>query len=292
MPPSMRGKVCLVTGATSGIGRASARALAAQGAEVFVLCRNRDKGETLLRELQQETLNAQLHLLVGDLARQADIHRVADQFLATGKPLHVLVNNAGIVNTERRVTADGYEEMFAVNHLGYFLLTERLRQRLIDSAPSRIVSVASGAHAFVRGMNWDDLQYERTPFKTFTVYGQSKLCNILWTRELARQLRGTGVTANCLHPGAVGTGLATQNGALGRIVMTLLKPFFRSPEKGATAAIYLATSPDVANTSGQYYYDRKPLEPKPWAKDDAAAQRLWAISEQMVLSARMDSHRD
>lgn len=282
MPASMRGKVCLVTGATSGIGRATARALAAQGAEVFVLCRNRDKGETLLRELKQETGNAQLHLLVGDLARQADIHRVADQFLATGKPLHVLVNNAGIVNTERRVTADGFEEMFAVNHLGYFLLTERLRQRLIDSAPARVVSVASGAHAFVRGMNWDDLQYERTPFKTFTVYGQSKLSNILWTRELARQLRGTGVTANCLHPGAVGTGLATQNGALGKIVMWLLRPFFRSPEKGATAAIYLATAPEVANTSGQYYYDRKPLEPRPWAKDDAAAQRLWAISEQMV----------
>ena len=282
MPASMRGKVCLVTGATSGIGRATARALAAQGAEVFVLCRNRDKGETLLRELKQETGNAQLHLLIGDLARQADIHRVADQFLATGKPLHVLVNNAGIVNTERRVTADGFEEMFAVNHLGYFLLTERLRQRLIDSAPARVVGVASGAHAFVRGMNWDDLQYERTPFKTFTVYGQSKLCNILWTRELARQLRGTGVTANCLHPGAVGTGLATQNGALGKIVMWLLRPFFRSPEKGATAAIYLATAPEVANTSGQYYYDRKPLEPKPWAKDDVAAQRLWVLSEQMV----------
>ena len=282
MPAPLRGKVCLVTGATSGIGRATARALAAQGAEVFVLCRNRDKGETLLRELKQETGDAQLHLLVGDLARQADIHRVAEQFLAAGKPLHVLVNNAGIVNTERRVTADGFEEMFAVNHLGYFLLTERLRQRLIDSAPARVVSVASGAHAFVRGMNWDDLQYERTPFKTFTVYGQSKLCNILWTRELARQLRGTGVTANCLHPGAVGTGLATQNGALGKIVMWLLRPFFRSPEKGATAAIYLATAPEVANTSGHYYYDRKPLEPKPWAKDDAAAQRLWAISEQMV----------
>lgn len=278
----MRGRVCLVTGASSGIGRATAQALAARGAEVFLLCRNRDKGEATRAAIVRETGNAAVHLLVGDLARQADIHRVADQFLATGKPLHVLVNNAGIVNTQRRLTEDGYEEMFAVNHLGYFLLTERLRQRLIDSAPSRIVSVASGAHAFVRGLNWDDLQYERTPYKTFTVYGQSKLCNLLWTRELARQLHGTGVTANCLHPGAVGTGLATQNGALGKIVMTLLKPFFRSPEKGATAAIHLATAPEAATISGQYYYDRKPIEPKPWAKDGAAALRLWALSVQMT----------
>ena len=280
----MQGRVCLVTGASSGIGRATARALVAAGAEVFVLCRSRSKGEALLQELRALSgKQAEPTLLLGDLSRQADIRRVAAEFLATGKPLHVLVNNAGVVNTERRMTADGFEEMFAVNHLGYFLLTGLLRQRLIESAPARIVSVASGAHAFVRGLNWDDLQFEHTPFKTFSVYGHSKLCNVLWNRELARQLQGSGVTANCLHPGAVGTGLATQNGWLGRAVMRLLRPFFRSPEKGATAAIYLATAPEVAGISGQYYYDRKAIAPKPWAEDDAAAQRLWTLSEQMTV---------
>lgn len=278
----MQGRVCLVTGATSGIGRATAAALSAQGAEVFILCRSRDKGEALLRSLQQQTGNHRLHLLVGDLAVQADIRRVAAEFLATGKPLHVLVNNAGVVNAQRRLTPDGIEETLAVNHLGYFLLTELLRPRLLESAPARIVSVASAAHGFIKGVQLDDLQFARTPFRTMKVYGHSKLCNLLWNRELARQLQGTGVTANCLHPGAVGTGLATQNGRLGQFVMWALRPFFRSPERGATASIYLATEPEVQNVSGQYFYDRQPIKPKPWAEDDAAAKRLWQLSEQLV----------
>jgi retinol dehydrogenase-12 len=278
----MQDKTCLVTGATSGIGRATAKALAAQGAEVFVLARDRAKGENLLQELARETGNGRLHLLVGDLAQQADIRRVAAEFLSTGKPLQVLVNNAGLINTRLRRTPDGIEEMFAVNHLGYFLLTELLRQRLIDSAPSRIVSVSSEAHAFVKGLQLDDLEFQRQGFRTFAVYGHSKLCNLLWTRELAQQLQGSGVSANCLHPGAVGTGLGNQNAPWARHVTRLLRPFFRTPERGARSSIYLATSPQVEGVSGQYYYDCKPIRPKPWAEDDEAARQLWRLSQRMT----------
>jgi retinol dehydrogenase-12 len=279
---NMQDKVALITGATSGIGRATAKAIAASGATLYVVCRNREKGEALLNDLAAETGNGQLHLLVGDLARQADIHQVADEFLATGKPLHLLVNNAGIVNVKRQETVDGIEETFAVNHLAYFLLTERLRERLVASAPARIVSVASMAHAFIKGLDLDDPEFKFRPYKTMAVYAHSKLCNILWTRELARRLEGTGVTANCLHPGAVGTGLAGQNGAFARLVMTLLKPFFRSPEKGATASIHLALSPQVEGVTGAYFVDRKAVRPKPWAEDDDVARKLWALSETMV----------
>ncbi len=277
----MQGKVCLVTGATSGIGRATATALADKGAEVFIVCRNPDKGEQLKQDIIDQTGNQQVHTLIGDLAVQADIRRVAAEFLATGKPLHVLVNNAGVVNQTRTLTGDGYEEMFAVNHLAYFLLTDLLLERIKASAPARIVSVSSGAHKFVKGMKWDDIHYEKG-YKTFTVYGQSKLANILWTRRLAQQLDGSGVTANCLHPGAVGTNLGSQNGWFGKIVMKLLSPFFRSPEKGAETSIWLATSDEVEGVTGGYFYNCKPLEPEAWAKDDKEAEKLWALSEEMV----------
>lgn len=283
---SSEARVALITGATSGIGRETARAIAATGATLYMVCRNAEKGAALQRELSAATGNANLHVLVGDLSRQADVHAVADAFLATGQPLHLLVNNAGIVNAARRETVDGIEENFAVNHLAYFLLTERLRERLTASAPARIVSVASNAHGFVKGVDFDDIEYRRRPYRTLVVYGQSKLCNILWTRELARQLEGTGVTANCVHPGAVGTGLAAQNGSYARLVMAMLKPFFRSPAKGATASIHFALSPEMDGITGQYGVDRKVATPKPWAQDDAAARRLWEVSLQYVDPAR------
>lgn len=277
---TMQGKVTMVTGATSGIGEASAKALAEQGAEVFIVCRNRQKGEALLAQLS--TAAGQQHqLLVGDLSRKADIRRVAEEFLQTGKPLHLLLNNAGVVNTSRQLTADGVEETFAVNHLAYFLLTELLRQRIIDSAPARIVSVASEAHNFCKAVNFDDLGFEQG-YKTFTVYGHSKLCNILWTRELARQLEGTGVTANCVHPGAVRTGLGTQNGWFGKLLTKLVGPFFRSPAQGAATSLHVATSPQLEGVSGKYFSDKKEKTPKPWAQDDQAAQRLWEVSAAMV----------
>ncbi|HCS28638.1 MAG TPA: hypothetical protein DIW43_14345 [Spongiibacteraceae bacterium] len=278
----MAGKVALVTGVTSGVGTATAEAIAQTGAELFMVCRNKSKGEAVLADIQQKTGNAKLQLLVGDLAVQADIRRVAQEFLDTGKPLHLLINNAGVVNMHRKITVDGIEETFAVNHLGYFLLTELLRERIVSSAPARIVSVASNAHEFCKEIHFDDLNYENRKYKTFEVYGHSKLANILWTREIARQLQGTGVTANCVHPGAVRTGLGTQNGLLGKIATKLVGPFFRSPAKGAATSVYLATSDKVEGVSGEYFYDCKQLTAKPWARDDATAKRLWDVSQKLV----------
>lgn len=278
---NMQDKVCLITGATSGVGRATARAMAEAGADTTIVCRNRGKGEQLLAELKAETGNERLQLLVGDLSRQGDIRAVAEAFLETGKPLHVLINNAGIINLDRRVTEDGIEETFAVNHLAYFLLTDLLLERIRESAPARIVSVASDAASFCKQVNFDDLEFERG-YKTFKVYGHSKLCNILWTRELARRLEGTGVTANCAHPGPVRSGLGSQNGAVSKIVTKVLAPFFRSPEKGAATSIYLATSPEVEGVSGRYFADCREKPLKSWMRDDAAARRLWEISEEMV----------
>lgn len=279
---NMTGKVALITGATSGIGSATAEAIANTGAEIFIVCRNKAKGDALLAELRQKTANDQLHLLVGDLAVQADIRRVAQEFLATDKPLHLLINNAGLINTERKLTVDGIEETFAVNHLAYFLLTELLRERIVASAPARIVSVSSGAHAFCKEIAFDDLNFERRKYKTFVVYGHSKLANILWTRELARQLEGTGVTANCLHPGAVRSGLGTQNGVLGKLMTKLLAPFFKPPEQGAATSVYLATSPDVEGVSGKYFANCKEETPKSWATRDDTAKRLWEVSRELV----------
>ena len=278
----LKGKVALVTGATSGIGSATAEAMAAKGAELFIVCRNAEKGRVLLDSIRSKTGNTDLSMIVADLSVQADVRRAAAEFLETGKPLHLLINNAGVIYTERKVTVDGLEETFAVNHLGYFLLTELLRERLVASAPARIVSVASGAHAFCKQIYFDDLNFEHRPFKTFEVYGHSKLANILWTRELARQLQGTGVTANCVHPGAVRSGLGKQNGWLGKLTTALVGPFFQSPEQGASTSIYVATSPDVEGVSGKYFAKCRELEPKPWAKDEAAAKQLWDVSRQLV----------
>ena len=277
---SMLNKVCLITGATSGIGRATALELAAQGAELFVVCRSGEKGEALIAEIKAASPDCAVTLLLGDLGKQADIHRVAQDFLATDKPLHLLLNNAGVVNTHRKLSGDGIEETFAVNHLAYFLLTELLRDRIVQSAPARIVSVASEAHTFVKGVQFDDIEFATTPYKTFKVYGHSKLCNILWTRHLAKQLQGTGVTVNCVHPGPVNTGLGHQDHVIiGKIVGFIFKPFFRTPAQGAATSIFVATSPSLDNISGEYFSDSKPKRVKPWAKDDAAAERLWQLSK-------------
>ncbi|WP_372749267.1 SDR family oxidoreductase [Litorivivens sp.] len=278
----LKGKVALVTGATSGIGAATAEAMAAKGAELFIICRSAEKGRALLDAIRRNTGNEQLSMIVADLSVQADIRRAAAEFLDTGKPLHLLINNAGVIYTERKISADGLEETFAVNHLGYFLLTELLRDRIVDSAPARIVSVASGAHAFCKQIYFDDLNFENRPYKTFEVYGHSKLANILWNRELSRQLEGTGVTANCVHPGAVASGLGKQNGMLGKVITGLVSPFFQSPAKGASTSIYLATSPAVEGVTGKYFAKCAELQPKPWAEDDAAAKRLWDVSRELV----------
>ena len=277
----LSGKYCLITGATSGIGEMTATAIAARGAHVTIICRSRAKGEALLERLTA-VASAPVDMLVADLASQADIRQVAQQYLDSGKPLQLLINNAGIVNTKRRQTVDGIEETFAVNHLAYFLITNLLLERIKSSAPARIVNVASEAYKFVRDMGFDDLNAD-TSYKTFKVYGRSKLGNILFTQALSRRLENTQVTVNCLHPGAVSTGLGGQNdGALKKLLPLLLKPFFKTPEKGAETSLYVALSPALEEVSGLYFSDCQQARLKPWGRDQQAAEQLWQISAELT----------
>jgi NAD(P)-dependent dehydrogenase (short-subunit alcohol dehydrogenase family) len=278
----LAGRTCLVTGATSGIGRAAAGELARRGAELVLVARDRARGEAALAEIRASAGNAKLSLLLADLSSQAEIRRAAQEFLASGRPLHVLLNNAGVVLLKRSETVDGIESTFAVNHLGYFLLTRLLEGRLRESAPARVVNVASDAHHYAGGrLDFDDLESRRA-YRVMQVYGKSKLANILFTRELARRLAGSGVTANALHPGFVGSNFGKNNGLLGRVSMTLLRPFARSPEKGAETAVWLCASPELDGRSGEYFFDEKPRRLNASAQNDEDARRLWALSERMT----------
>lgn len=277
----LSGKYCLVTGATNGIGEITARKLADLGMHVTIVARNKDKGLALKAALDTTSVYP-VEVLTGDLAKLDDVRRVADEYLALGRPLHLLINNAGIVNTSRQLTTDGYEEMFGVNHLAPFLLTNLLLPVIKQSAPARIVNVSSHAHTFVRNMGFDDLQAERQ-FKTFKVYGRSKLANILFTRELSRRLEDDDITVNCLHPGAVSTGLGLQNNAFfGHILAAILRPFFKSPEQGAATSLYVATAKELETVSGKYFSNCKQARPKAWAEDDNEAGKLWQLSCEMT----------
>ncbi len=278
----LQGRVCLVTGATSGIGRAAARALAGLGAELVLLCRDRGRGEETARWIQRETGNTKVDLLLADLASQAEVRRAAREFLAAGRPLHVLLNNAGLILRRRSETVDGIETTFAVNHLAYFLLTNLLLERLKQSAPARVVNVASGAHRMAGGrIRFADLGF-REGYSAMRVYGHSKLANILFTRELARRLEGTRVTASCMHPGFVGSNFGKNNGPLEALLMTLGRPFARSPERGADTAVWLCASPEVEGRSGGYWYDRRETRPNAAASNDEDARRLWEASARMT----------
>jgi len=284
-PPatSMSSRTCLITGATSGIGQATALALAGMGADLVLLCRDRARGEETAAAARAAGAPA-VELLIADLGVQAEVRRAAAEFLAGGRPLHVLINNAGVVNLQRTLTADGLEATFAVNHLAYFLLTTLLLDRLRASAPARIVNVSSDAHRF-GPLDFDDLMNERR-YRAMRVYGQSKLANILFTAELARRLEGSGVTVNSLHPGAVATRLGTNNGAWARALIRLLRPFFRTPDGGAATSIHLATAPELAGVSGRYFANRREKTPSAAARDPEAARRLWDVSERLCALAR------
>lgn len=276
--PSMSSRTCMITGATSGIGQATALALAGMGADLVLLCRDRARGEETAAAARAAGAPA-VELLIADLGVQAEVRRAAAEFLAGGRPLHVLINNAGVVNLQRTLTADGLEATFAVNHLAYFLLTTLLLDRLRASAPARIVNVSSDAHRF-GPLDFDDLMNERR-YRAMRVYGQSKLANILFTAELARRLEGSGVTVNSLHPGAVATRLGTNNGAWARALIRLLRPFFRTPDGGAATSIHLATAPELAGVSGRYFANRREKTPSAAARDPEAARRLWEVSERL-----------
>jgi NAD(P)-dependent dehydrogenase (short-subunit alcohol dehydrogenase family) len=273
----IEGKTVLVTGATGGIGRAAAFALASHGAELVLLCRNPDKGEETRRTIARETGNDRASLLLCDLSSQARIRAAAQELLALGTPLHVLFNNAGVFNAWREDTEDGIEGTWAVNHLAYFLLTNLLLERLSQSAPARIVNVTSDAHSWAGGpLDFDDLG-GRGFANPMRRYGISKLANILFTRELARRLEGTGVTAHCYHPGFVGSGFATNNGVIASAAMRLLSAFNRTPAQGADTGVWLCTE-DPPPESGRYFVDREARWPKRWAQSDADAARLWEAS--------------
>ncbi|HEV8714921.1 MAG TPA: SDR family oxidoreductase [Candidatus Binatia bacterium] len=276
----MRGRVCVVTGASSGIGKAAARELARTGATIVLVCRNAQRAEAARAGIRTATGNETLDVLLADLSSQAEIRRLARELLARYPQIHVLINNAGVLNRQRTTTVDGIETVFAVNHLAYFLLTHLLLERLIISEDARIINVASAAH-YWGNLDFNDLQNVRR-YRALQVYGQSKLCNILFTRELARRIVGTGVTVNCLHPGGVATGLGWNNGWWAVLIAKALQPFFRTPEQGADSVVYLATAPAAAAVSGKYFYNRREIQPSPAAQDDEAAKQLWQISAELT----------
>ena len=280
----MHGKVVLITGATNGIGKAAAVEIARMGATTVIVGRDADKTAQVLSEIQQISGNQDIHSLLADLSLMAQVRDLAAAFNAQYERLDVLLNNAGAHFDKPSLTSEGLELTFALNHLSYFLLTNLLLERLKASAPSRVVNVASDAHQGA-SIDFDDLAFEHRSAGPVgsALYGQSKLANILFTRELARRLEGSGVTANALHPGVVATGLLRNTGGIAGFLGNKLGPlFFRSPEQGAETLVYLTTSPEVASMSGLYFVDCKPQSPSAAAQNTADAQRLWAISADMT----------
>jgi NAD(P)-dependent dehydrogenase (short-subunit alcohol dehydrogenase family) len=281
MKENLQGKVCLITGATNGIGEEAAKQIALMGAEIIFIARSPAKAEELKQSLKSLT-GRESTSIIADLSSQEEVKRAASEFLSMDIPLNILLNNAGIMNTSRKETVDGLEEVFSVNHLAYYSLTLMLMNKLIESGPSRVVNVASGAHMFVKDMNFDDLQSEKE-YKTMQVYGRSKLANILFTRELAERLEGKGVTVNCLHPGFVNTGIGSNNSpTIGRILMTLARPFSRKTDRGAETSIYLCVSPEVENETGEYFYDCKKEKISAAASDKENATKLWEVSSKLT----------
>jgi retinol dehydrogenase-12 len=278
---SLRDKTCVMTGATSGIGLAAAVELAARGARLVLVARNPARADDALAAVRARTPDAPVEIVRGYLAKLAEVRDAADAILARCPQIDVLFNNAGIVKLKRETTPDGFEAMFGVNHLAYFVMTNRLLDRLRATPNARIVSTASEAHRFGGALDFDDLQSERS-FGGFKTYGRSKLCNILWTRELARRLAGSGVTANCFHPGAVATRLGQTDAAWTKLLSRVLGLFMLSPEQGASTGVFLATAPEVANVSGRYFAKSREKKPAAYGQDDAAAKRLWEISESLV----------
>jgi retinol dehydrogenase 12 len=276
----MSGKRVLVTGATAGIGKQTALELAQRGAEVIIVGRNADKTAAVVAELRQAASGAAtIDSLLADLSSMASVRALAASFLAKYDRLDVLVNNAGAFFPKREVTVDGWERTFATNHLSYFLLTELLLPALEKAPGARIVNVSSAAHA-AAPLDFDDLMAERSSYGAFRQYGRSKLANIFFTRELARRLAPKNITANCLHPGFVASEFLAKGG-----IWSLLKPvaslFAIDVVAGAKTSVYLATSPEVAHTSGKYFDKCKETQPKKLAEDDAAAKRLWQVSAQL-----------
>ncbi len=282
--PDLTGKTIVVTGGNSGIGKEAAADLAGMGARVIIAARSAAKGEAAIADIVARHPGAHVELASLDLASCTSIRACAADLLERCPRIDVLLCNAGLLLLKRTETPDGLETMFAVNHLGHFMLTNLLRDRLVESAPSRVVVVSSGAHSSVRGgLNFDDLQATRR-YSAFGMYAKSKLANIYFMRELANRLAGTGVTVNALHPGFVGTNFAKEGdaGLLGTIAMTLGRPLALSPSKGARTSVFLCSDPSVADITGEYWYKCAIATTSKAARDATAPARLWAASEALV----------
>lgn len=276
----MKGKVVVITGATSGIGLVAAEALAGMGARIVQVARDQSRGEAALARLRQRAPGVAHTIHYADMSQLSQMKQVAAQIAAAESRIDVLINNAGALFSSRQVTEDGLELTFALNHMSYFVLTHGLRERLVASSPARVVNTSSDAHRRA-GLDFSDLQSARG-YSGFKVYGRSKLCNIFFTRELARRLAGTGVTANCLHPGFVATRFGDQSGGALSFGVRAAKMFALSPEKGAETIVYLASSPDVAAVTGEYFYQCRVTTPTREAQDDDAARRLWVETAKLA----------
>jgi NAD(P)-dependent dehydrogenase (short-subunit alcohol dehydrogenase family) len=275
MSEDMRGKVCLVTGANAGLGKATALGLAVRGATVVLACRDRAKGEAALAEMRVASGNTQVELMVLDLSVLDSVRQMAAAFLRKYDRLDVLINNAAVFKSKRIVTTDGLETMFATNHLGHFLLTNLLLDRLKASATARIITMT--APSTVK-LDFDDLQGEKK-FNALNAFGASKMCNLLFSFELARRLAGTGVTSNALHPGLVKSNLTREMPFPLRWGTNLVSA---SPEKAARAVIYLAASPEREGVSGKFIKGQQEIEPDPYARDQQVQRRLWDVSEKLA----------
>lgn len=276
----MTGRVCVVTGATRGIGRATAEGLGTLGATLVLVCRRREDGEAVAAGIAKQGKGPAPEVVQADLSGMAAVRNAAGEILRRHDAVHVLVNNAGVVPRQREVTEDGLETQFAVNHLAPFLLTHLLLPALRKAAPSRVVTVSSTTHHGAL-VDFDDLQSERD-YDSAAVYAVTKLMNVLFTYELARRLRGTGVTANCLHPGAVATRLLADYMRVPLVGGAVAKAFGATPEQGADTVLYLAASPQVASVTGRYFANRRETRSSPVSYDEATARRLWDVSERLA----------
>jgi len=279
MPAEMTGRVCVITGASRGIGKASAEALASLGASLTLVCRQQADGDKVAGEISRRPA-AVPDVVAADLSSQTEIRRAAAQIRERHPVVHVLINNAGVFTRRRELTVDGLERQFAVNHLAYFLFTNLLLDCLRAGAPSRIINVSSGAHSGSQ-LDFADLQGERS-YDGNRAYSHSKLANILFTYELARCLRGTGVTANCLHPGVIATRLLANYMGVRAAGSALARTFGAKPEKGAETIVYLASSQEVEGVTGKYFVNQSPVTSSRESNDEAAARRLWDVSERLT----------
>jgi NAD(P)-dependent dehydrogenase (short-subunit alcohol dehydrogenase family) len=273
------GKTVVITGASSGIGRETARGLAAMGARIVMVVRSRERGEAAIADIKKTAPDAHLELVLADLYSLAEARRAGQEIAGKLPRLDVLINNAGLIHDRRELTIDGFERTFALNHLAAFAISYELRELLAKSAPARIVTVSSMGHRFAH-FSWDDLATMPRWTET-TSYGTSKLCNIWFARESARRMKARGVTSNALHPGAIASNFGATGSRIYQFATKVATPFLLTPAKGARTSVFLASDPSVAGVTGEYFVKSKRSTPSRAARDDDSARKLWQLSEKL-----------